>query len=490
MTASLYIRRRPAAALLLGLLAALLLLDPAREASAQQLNFRTTPPSTSSPAVEETERDDIFLRAEPSTRSVYAGEEVVVEYQLFFREPLRPRGSRLSETSTAEGLWQEELEIDMRPEPTARSHDGQRYHMIVLKRVAFFPTRPGSFTLSPMSIQTEVDTRRGSSYGRRSADREVELTSSALEMEAHPLPEDAPSSFRGAVGDYRIEAEVSERRAEVDQALEIDVRVEGAGNLALLAAPSLEVGGGAELMGPRTKTELDRSGASLRGVKSFTYTLIPREAGALELPEVSFTYFNPATGRFHTAEHALSEVTVAERSTPIAEDRSSQDGGISTWLSRVTGGLLAFLTLAGLTFAAYRLATGVRHSPAEKPSSVNEATLERARQQLQIAAQARRASDAQSFFRGVEAAVLCSIAPFLQQASEGLSRLEIRRQLEASAVPEQLTGQVLELLEACDRAQYSPVKHLDAEHILRRTRTVVNTLARHRPDRPHTHTAS
>src|SRR5690606_15786569 len=55
---------------------------------------------------------DLFIRAEPSATAAFLGEQVTVEYVLYFETGVHPRNSRIVTAWDADGFWREDLEID------------------------------------------------------------------------------------------------------------------------------------------------------------------------------------------------------------------------------------------------------------------------------------------------------------------------------------------------------------------------------------------
>ena len=437
-----------------------------------------SPPQTEEPAPQPGERD-IFIRAEPSDRTVYRNEQLTVTYRLYFREGIQLRQSRLTDSWDAEGFWREELEVDTRPVPQIVVENGLRYNRIVLKRAALFPTRAGDLQVDPLRIESEamVPSSRDpfqSFFAMRSRFSPVELSSSAIDIDSRPLPDGAPATFTGGVGDYRMSASIDKREVEVGQSVQLTVRIAGSGNLATLDAPPLPVPAAFEVYDPRIETSLDRSGAELRGHKTFTWVLIPRSNGTFSLPPVEFSYFDPNAASYITERSDPFEVTVTGTADVPASIVATTNGlpvndfapamrNASEWVrpaaaplhTRFWVYLLLVLPLAALAGATAmhrfrsRLAADTSWARGRKAHPLSRKHLKRADELLKSG----RTAD---FFEELERAVLGFIGNRLNVAERGLTREQLQQLLAGRGIPEESRHRLVRLLDHCDRGRFAP----------------------------------
>ena len=141
--------------------------------------------------------------------------------------------------------------------------------------------------------------------------------------------------------------------------------VSGTGNVATLAPPALDVPPTVDVYGPREDREILRGADPLRGVKTFTWTLVP-QGGDVEVPPAAWTYFDPATGTYQTLR--TEPIDLAVRGGVAAGGAVPADGGpglrtdadwqrpsgSTAWLWAVLGGGLALPALAALLLASVR----------------------------------------------------------------------------------------------------------------------------------------
>jgi hypothetical protein len=422
-------------------------------------------PPTPAPPVADPE-GEVFVRAVPARRTALVGQQVLVDYVLYFEPSVQPRQTAPIGTWDAAGFWREEMDVPSAyPRPVRLG--GRDYEVVVVRRVALFPTRSGALELAPMTFT--VDLFR---TDRRFADDpfapffspfasrfdEVEVTAPALEVPVRPLPAGAPDTFRGAVGQFELSTAVDARRVRAGEPVELRVTVSGTGNVATVEPPDVAVPAGVDVYGPEAEGQTLRRAEPLRGTKTFTWTLVPQGGGPLEVPPAAWTYFDPATGRYETLR--TDPVEVAVEGAPLAAAPTAAPDGPAAllasadwrrpgagpgWLWVALGGGLALPALAAAALAAARVG---RRRRAAGPDRRRRAE---ARRRL-AAARSLPAADA---FREADASVRAALH---ERASvpPTLPLPALAERLGRAGVAPGLRDRALALLDACARGQYAP----------------------------------
>ncbi|WP_420455482.1 BatD family protein [Rubrivirga sp.] len=433
------------------------------------VSVRSGPPASVAPAPAPSGGRELFVRAEPSRQTAVVGQQVVVDYVLYFEPQIQPRQTAPIGTWDAAGAWREELEIaSAYPRPTTLG--GQPYEAVTIRRVALFPTRSGTLELAPMQFTIDLmRTDRSfsndpfapffSPFSQRFEDREV--TAPAVTVDVRPLPDGAPPSFAGAVGQFELSTTVDQRAVGPGDAVRIRVAVRGDGNVATVEAPVLDVPPGVDAYDAREDRELLRTGPAFRGIKTFTYTLVPQGGGTFDVPAAPWTYFDPTDGRYKTLR--TDPVTITADGPALA-DEAPTDGpgapaalitaadwrrpaGRPTWLWAVLGGGLALPAVAASLFLAARV--GRERLAADTPAKRRRRTSADVRQRLQAA----RTLDGAPAFAEVERAVRTVLA----------DRFGVPPTASADAVghalaqvPDALRQQTRAVLDAAARGQFAP----------------------------------
>jgi len=118
-----------------------------------------------------------------------------------------------------------------------------------------------------------------------------------------PLPEEGrPENFSGAIGTFAFGTQsVEPERARAGELIELTVEVEGMGNFDSLEPPRLADAPGWRVFEPdrafRGSDVFDFSGTA-----TYTYSLVPQEAGKTATPPLGFSYFDPDEERYISLE--------------------------------------------------------------------------------------------------------------------------------------------------------------------------------------------
>jgi hypothetical protein len=154
----------------------------------------------------------------------------------------------------------------------------------------------GSFTIHP-SVLVEIVVPPRSPDGRSGARAEVrraDFSPPPLTIEVQPLPDAGkPEGFTGAVGSFTFSATAKPAAVAEGEPVTLTMEIRGRGNIESVAAPRVQAGDRFKLYEPkllRREIGEDRSGGRL----VFEQIIVPRSPGATPLPEVVFSYFDPA----------------------------------------------------------------------------------------------------------------------------------------------------------------------------------------------------
>ncbi len=447
--------------------------SPSEDASTPTLSY---PDGASGAPLDER---DLFVQAAATTERAYQNEQVVAEYRLFYRPGIRLRHSRLADSWDAPGFWREELSVASRPTPQTQRLNGQAYKTVVLKRVALFPTRPGTLRVDPLRIETEAQGTMRMGEGEaalRGRFQPVRLASQRLSLRVRPLPPSAPASFNGAVGQFSMTTRMDTDSATVGGSVPLTVRIEGTGNLTTLSPPGLDSSSAIEVYEPTVESDIERSGRQLRGSKTFTYPLVPRASGRHALPPVVFSYFDPEAGRYETLRARERTLHVSGEASPQSRQLSGRTGDglpvgdVAALMSadearwartdrrplyrRPWAYLVLLLPILGAGGAiVYR-----RRRQGGEPTSRSSSDPSRDPAQTQLRAARRHLAngDDAAFYDAVAQALRTSLGGRLGLSETPRVRADLDRPLARHDVPEALRTRLYELLDRCDEGQYAP----------------------------------
>lgn len=421
---------------------------------------------------------DLFVRAEPSTRNVVPGQQVVVDFVLYARSGLRPRHSQVTGTWDTEGFWREELDVptaDTYPRPVTIGDE--EYNAVTLRRMALFPTRTGRLEIGEMTFEVEFfsNSRQSSPFGplfspfsNRTSTEDVAAPTIALDSRA--LPDGAPESFGGAVGQFGMAAFTDRNDLAAGEPLEVTVEIRGTGNIATLAPPDVDAPPTFDLFSPKQERRIDRQTSSLSGTKTFTYALVPRGGGSFEIPPIEWTYYDPESGTYKTLRSSSFRVDVSGpvASSAIVPEGNPSDPSVPLGLmteaiwqrARSSSGIPAFALFGGFALPLLALLglVAVRRV-GDKRADVSAETIAlrahpEAKKRLKEANKAL--GDAPAFYAAVELALRSFVSDRLGASVQGVSRSQLEATLANRGVSVRTREGVDDLLAECERAQFAP----------------------------------
>ena len=418
--------------------------------------------SSPAPTTSATASDDVFVRATPSQTTAWQGEQVVVEYRLFFDPNLLFQDLALVGAWDTEGFWREELVHNPDRHPSLVTLGGRRYASLVIKRVALFATRSGVLTVSPFEVAGQAIAPAGAVAGGivRLRDRvmEVKTSAPAFDLTIRPLPGGAPVSFGGAVGSFRMDVSTGQTALETGETTTVDVTVSGDGNLATLAAPTFDAPSGVEVFPPRIETDVVRTGSRAAGRKTFAYRAMPLAPGDHALPAVAFTYFNPETGRYATLHGggATLRATGAPVARAAAAAADSLPNPVANPDLRVRQPAVPLhrktwpYVVLGVPMLALLLLAGLRHAPVRRPS------VRRREEAVDALADARmlaNGSDVPAFYHALAHALERAAEASVGRSVRGLTRDELADAL--AEKPSSVRDRLLDVLHRADLARFA-----------------------------------
>jgi len=237
--------------------------------------------------------DKFFIKRTPSTAIARIGEQIQLNYKLFSQLDTR---YDLGQDFDYDGFYAREMRR-YGFEIGREEKDGEMYMTKTIRQVALFPQRAGLLIIPSKEIQIGVDDY---SSGRR---RRVyyPLVIDSLHINVLPFEEDSiPKNFSGAVGQFRMNANVDKKSLTTDQSLTITMSVQGTGDIKRVEAPDLNLGKNFDVYEPSVLDEkIYEDRGKLVGRKVFEYQIIPLKPGNYSIQPM-FTYYDTDSLNFRT----------------------------------------------------------------------------------------------------------------------------------------------------------------------------------------------
>lgn len=243
---------------------------------------------------------DLFIEAQIEPPNPYMGQQIIYTFRFYqaihvYRQP-EYDGPLFTGFETM-GLPVREYNFDIE----------DRTYLITEIRTALFPKSPGKVTIGPARLMFP-----GNIY-----EEPVELYTEPVTVEARPLPENPPSQFDGAVGEYKIESSFSPQVAVINQPSTFLVAVSGTGNIQTLPEPLWPELNGWRMYDSLTSLTTDTTEEGLMtGTRVFERLVVPNQVGDFTISPATLVYFDPIAGAYRTITSQPLSVKVIPAPTP------------------------------------------------------------------------------------------------------------------------------------------------------------------------------
>ena len=339
---------------------------------------------------------------------------------------------------------------------------GPNQYGVVERRTVLFPTVVGTIVIEPASLTTR-DATSGSS---------IALETAPVALDVRPLPAGAPPGFTGGVGRFDIAAEVDTTTGQVNEPVQLTVRVSGEGNIEALPHPALPTFVGWRVIAAPPAADSQLVAGRLTGRRTYEFVLIPEKAGALTIPEIGYTYYDPHREQYVPAATAPIAMSITDAAGPLTPAPSpdvgaavEQTGADLRPLKAVPPALRQSgreLTGSVVYWAAWGLPLLVIVGAVvwRRRQVTLEAARASSRRQNALAnaetALARAVASGDDPRVAAAAAMLSYLADRIETPVGGLTGEALSRRLQDSGTPPDLADQVSDTLAAGEAAEYTP----------------------------------
>lgn len=236
------------------------------------------------------EREAFFIRLVVDKDEAYVGEQITASWYLYTRNEVRNIDSL--KYPDLKGFWKEDIDRATGLVFEDDVVNGVRFRRAPLMSFALFPLKEGTAIIDPYKVKCTIVQGSAFGFGRPFTFTKV---SPEKKIRVLPVPAGSPREFTGAVGDFEIQSAVASTKIVVGQPFSVKVKIEGRGNAKMIEFPPWELPKSLEQFEVKSDSKFFRTGESF---KEFEVLLIPRVAGAVTLPELGFSAFDPRTRSF------------------------------------------------------------------------------------------------------------------------------------------------------------------------------------------------
>jgi hypothetical protein len=366
--------------------------------------------------------------------------------------------------------------------------EGREYNVYTIRKVQLYPLLAGDLELGTAEIENNVQFIKAE-YLNGQADifndfanatippegidiQKVTLQSKPLSILVKALPDAGkPAGFKGAVGNFNIEARVEKNNFSTDDDGKMAIIISGEGNLQMINAPEIAWPQGIDGFESKATDDLYKGTVPVSGRKIFEFPFTVSKPGNYILPAVEFSYFDNRDVKYKAAFTKAIEITVTKGSgkakTVIAAGNTkNKDNFLSRFFNnrlRVVS-LVAMLIIIGLIVWLKRdtkrekqvLAdTQAKEEVTENEKPVEEILTEQ-QNPLAIAEESLQHNDAALFYKQLNMELKNYLSKKLVLPAEELNRKNIAEQLDAKGISNETSVELQKLIDEIEWQLYTP----------------------------------
>ena len=432
-------------------------------------------------------KEDIFLKLTLSKTSVVLGEPVSASLKLYQRVGVS--GFEDARFPSFDGFWSQETYSPSNIEFQRENVGDRIYNTAVLRGWTLIPQRTGDLKIDPAELVCLVNVRSprsstGSIFDSFFQDDyqtvRKRVSTPGITVKVSSLPSGAPASFSGGVGSFKMTASLTRDSLNTHDAASLVINVTGRGNVALLEAPKVNFPPDFECYD--VKTTENPSG------KTFEFPFIPRSHGDFVIGPVEYSYYDISERRYVTLRSGELHLSVARSgvqetsgpaqvvSAPVTRKDVKNLGSdiryiktdVPEWHMHhapFVGSAAFWLVLSFLALAAACVFFVVRKLTVRRADVVGtrtRAASKMARKRLSAAGRYLDEGLQSAFYESLHKALLGFVSEKFNMDMSDITRENIAAKLSSSGIPDNLSTDLVGLLDACDEARYSPSSDADA----------------------------
>ncbi|MFP5439167.1 MAG: BatD family protein [Bacteroidia bacterium] len=272
----------------------------------------------------------IHLVAEVQNTNPYVNQPVNVVYKLYVSHDSSVLQFGEKTSPKYNDFWSQIEVVDgQHMKVQEGTYKGKPYRYVVVRKAVLYPQKAGKLKLEPLvdELLVEVPNGKRDFFGRMfTKQMKTSATTGTNYINVRPLPEAGkPADFNGAVGNFDFKVTPDKTTSKNGESIQLTISVSGKGNLKLFNLPKPEVPTALEMYDPEHKENVQTPLTGMVGSTTDVYTLVPNSKGKYPVKAMSFSWFDPATGKYHT--RTSDEIMIDVLNVPEAVAEAAKGKG-------------------------------------------------------------------------------------------------------------------------------------------------------------------
>ena len=454
--------------------------------------------------------DDIMLRVSANKTSVFVNEPILLTTKIYTRVNLE--GVSDFDQPALRDFIVQELENESESiQWSMENIDGKTYNVGTFNRRVIYPQKAGRFELEPTSIEFLIRQRTSRQSNSIFGDffdsyRTVKQRkqSRKITINVKPLPSPRPADYSGVVGNVTLSVSASTSDAEINDGITIKTVITGTGNHKMAKQPTINYPADFDVFDPEITNRIKETPQGGNGSRIIETLIIPRHSGTFEIPPVSYTIFNPASGKYETLkskpitlniargegeELSTSDIQGARRNVNredvkflgkdirFIKTNEIKLTPINTFLFGSTTFILGYLIPLILFILIFFLNQKRIKENADISKVKNRRANKVAIRRLKKSSQLLKKDDKEGFYEELSRALWGYVSDKLNIPPSELTKDNVRAILLESGASEEVSDEFLNILDTCEYARYSPQSdHNEREEMYKNTMATISQL--------------
>ncbi len=297
---------------------------------------------------------NLFVKTEVSRKECFTGEPVMVTFTLYSR--LQSTSEVINSPSLYGCSVMDMLDIN-EAHLAVDTLKGKIFNTAVLRKLLLYPSVSGKLVIDPMQLTNKVEFGDSSANGnRRSID--TVLSSPSVILTVKPLPKGRPENFSGAVGYFTMKAVMTDSMYSTGKQGHLVVSISGSGNFLQFSPPTIQWPHTFDVFEPQVTDHIDKNSVPTKGMRQYHFIFTTDSAGHFHLAPISFSFFDPLSGKFRKLITPSYEVDVQQ--SPYHIHISPPPGKMRSPISWLRF-MVVLLVISGAVILGFSIARSKAH---------------------------------------------------------------------------------------------------------------------------------
>lgn len=252
-------------------------------------------------------KENMFVRVEASKKVCFVGEPVLVTYKLYTRLQSH---SKVVDAPTFTGCSVVEMTTNEQKEGE-EIVDRKVFRTYIIRKVQLFPLQEGLLQLGKATLDNDIEFFKKGVGGYNRISQKVALVNDSVNIKVNPLPVDsAQQASSVVVGKFFLLAKVAKPIDTANDNNFLELKITGAGNFMNMVCPSIIWPATVVGYEPQSSETLDKLAFPVLGEKKFTIPFTCKKVGEIEIPPITFKYFDGDSEKYVSIHTDSIHVTV------------------------------------------------------------------------------------------------------------------------------------------------------------------------------------